>query len=99
MTSGPLPASAESPFALTGLRVSGILKGMLTLERTITVPADRRVSLHWDFEVPETVPTGEMSVVLTFPEPESDFADDAEVMAIAQEIMDEHSAAFRELAK
>jgi hypothetical protein len=53
-----------------------MVPSMITLERKITVPADRRVSLHWDFDLPETVPTGEMSVVLTFPEPESGFADE-----------------------
>jgi hypothetical protein len=72
---------------------------MLTLERTITVPADRRVV----FDLPETVPEGETSVVLTFPGTESleepGIIPHAEAMAAARKYIRKHLDAFKALAQ
>jgi hypothetical protein len=57
---------------LTEPFVYAIFRSMITLERKITVPADRRVI----FDLPETVPEGKTSVVLVFPAQKNQTVDD-----------------------
>jgi hypothetical protein len=69
----------------------------MTITQTVDIPADRRIT------VPTEVPTGK--VILTFPTmTETDrfeFVDAStgEVMAAGDEILNEHLAAFKALAK
>jgi hypothetical protein len=39
---------------------------MITIQKTVDIPADRRLTV----DVPKTVPTGKVSVVLSFPQVE-----------------------------
>ena len=71
----------------------------MTITQTIDIPADRRITL----EVPREVPVGR-TVLIFAPATETDrfeFVDAStgEVMVAGDEILNEHLAAFKALAK
>ena len=41
---------------------------MMTMQQTVTIPADRR--LHFDLTLPDDVPCGQTEIILTFLNPE-----------------------------
>ena len=71
----------------------------MTITQTVEIPADRRLTL----EVPREVPTGK--VILSFtPVAETDKiefvnASNEDVMAVGDEILNKHLAAFKALAR
>ena len=69
----------------------------MTVTQTVDIPADRRIT------VPTEVPTGKVILTFTTMTETNRFefvdASTGEVMAVGDEILNEHLAAFKALAK